>query len=115
MCSVYSNVYGNIEPSPTSADACGEVNDCAAGCQEVGTFSTRGGSQGMYITFTSTLKVYKAEPTSNLVETLPEIQNGYQWPQKRTCVRRKIKKTNKQKNIVGTPVVVYGAVFDEDQ
>ena len=32
------------EPSPTFADACGEVTDCTAGCQEAGMYSTRGGS-----------------------------------------------------------------------
>ena len=35
----------------TSADACGEVTGCDAGCQEVG--RCKGGSQGMYITFAS--------------------------------------------------------------
>ena len=36
-------------PSPTSADASGEVSDCAAGYQEVSMCSTRGESRGMYI------------------------------------------------------------------
>ena len=36
------------EPSPTSADACGEVTGCTASCQEVGTCSTRSESQGTY-------------------------------------------------------------------
>ena len=31
-------------PTPTSADACGEVTGCAASHQEVSTFNTRGGS-----------------------------------------------------------------------
>ena len=44
------------EPSPTSADAFGEVTGCPAGCQEVSTSSTRAGSWVMYITFTSTKK-----------------------------------------------------------
>ena len=51
------------EPSPTSADACGEVTGCTASCQEVSTCSTRGGSQGIYITFASTKQVNKTEPT----------------------------------------------------
>ena len=52
---------GDPEPIPTSAQACGEATGCHAGHREVGRCSTRGGSQGMYITFTST-KVNKAEP-----------------------------------------------------
>ena len=39
--------------------ACGEVNSCDAGCQEVSRCSTRSGFQGMNITFAST-KVNKA-------------------------------------------------------
>ena len=50
------------EPSPTSADAGGEATGCNAGCQEVSRCSTRGGSQGMYITFASS-KMNKVEPT----------------------------------------------------
>ena len=38
---------------PTFADACGEVTSCSVSHQEAGTCSTRGGSQGMYITFAS--------------------------------------------------------------
>ena len=34
------------DPSPISADACGEVTGCNADCQEVDTCSTRGESQG---------------------------------------------------------------------
>ena len=45
------------EPSPTSADACGEVTDCTAGCQKVSMCSTRGGSQGIYITCASAMQV----------------------------------------------------------
>ena len=45
------------EPSPTSADACREVTSCTAGHQEVDMCSTRGGSQGMYITFTPAKKI----------------------------------------------------------
>ena len=40
----------------------GEVTGCEASCQEVSRCSTRGGSQGIYITFASA-KVNKAEPT----------------------------------------------------
>ena len=40
------------EPSPTSAHAYGEVTG-----QDVGMCSTRGGSQGMYITFASAIVV----------------------------------------------------------
>ena len=52
-----------MRPSPTSADACGEVTGFDASCQEVGICSTRGGSQGMYIIFAFTKQVNKAEPT----------------------------------------------------
>ena len=51
----------------------GEVTGCDAGCQEVGTCSTRGGSQGMYITFTAR-----------------NPKQGYQWSLKTTCVYQKV-------------------------
>ena len=59
--------------TPTSADACGEVTSCDAGCQEVGRCSTRGGFQGMYITFASAKQVNKVR----------NPKQGYQWDQNR--------------------------------
>ena len=64
-----------------------------ASCQEVGKCSTRGESWGMYITSTSTKIVNKAEPTLALKPRGDVTRNpkqGYQWPQKRTCVRQKL-------------------------
>ena len=65
------------EPSPTSGDAWGEVTGCDAGNQEVSKCSTRGGSQGMHITFTSAKKWIRQNPLClwNL-EMSPEIQPG---------------------------------------
>ena len=82
------------EPTPTSADACGEVTRCNAGCQEVSRYSTRGGSQGIYITFASAKQVNKAEPTLALKprgeETSLEIQNrGTSGHRNRTHVSAK--------------------------
>ena len=60
---------------------------------EVGKCSTRGGSQGMYITFASAMRI--RQPTLALKPRGDVTRNpkqGYQWPQKRTCVRQKLKK-----------------------
>ena len=60
-----------------------------AGRQEVGKCSTRGESWGMYITFASAKIANKAEPTLALKPRGDVTRNpkqGYQWPQKRTCV-----------------------------
>ena len=68
---------------PTSADACGEVTGCVAGCQAVGMCSTRGGSRGNVHYIVSTKKQIR-QKTIWLLN--PEIQNrGYQWPQKLIC------------------------------
>ena len=72
-----------------------------AGRQEVGKCSTRGESWGMYITFASAKIANKAEPTLALKPRGDVTRNpkqGYQWPQKRTCVRQKLKKKKKKKN-----------------
>ena len=53
------------EPTHTSADACEKVTGCDASYQEVGRCRTRGGSQRMYIAFTSA-KANKAEPILTL-------------------------------------------------
>ena len=74
------------EPSSTFADVCGEVTSCTAGCQEVGMCGTRGGSQGMYITFTSAKKVNKAEPTLAL--------KRYQKSKTGEAVQKKFLKSN---------------------
>ena len=73
-----------------SADACGEMTGCAASRQEVSMCSTRGGSWEMYITVTS---ANKAEPTLALKprgDVTRKPKQGYQWPQKRTCVGQKL-------------------------
>ena len=72
-----------------------------AGRQEVGKCSTRGESWGMYITFASAKIANKAEPTLALKPRGDVTRNpkqGYQWPQKRTCVRQKLFKKNKKKH-----------------
>ena len=74
------------------------------GRQEVGKCSTRGESWGMYITFASAKIANKAEPTLALKPRGDVTRNpkqGYQWPQKRTCVRQKLfkKKKKKKKNV----------------
>ena len=51
------------EPSPISADACGEVTGCTVGCREVGMCSTRSESQGTY-NVRLLLSANKAEPHS---------------------------------------------------
>ena len=88
------------EPSPTSAHACGEVTSCAPAAKRSASGSTRGESWGMYITFASTIIVNKAEPTLDLKPRGDVTRNpkqGYQWPQKRTCVRQKLFKKKKKK------------------
>ena len=58
-----------------------------AGCQEVGTCSARGGSQGTYITFSYTMQI--RQPTLALKPRGDITRNpkqGYQWPQNRTHV-----------------------------
>ena len=74
-----------------------------AGHQEVGKCSTRGESWGMYVTFASAKIANKAEPTMALKPRGDVTRNpkqGYQWPQKRTCVRQKtLKKKKKKKKI----------------
>ena len=56
----------------------------------------------MYITFASAKIANKAEPTLALKPRGDVTRNpkqGYQWPQKRTCVRQKtLKKKNAGKN-----------------
>ena len=54
-------VIALLNPSPTSANACGEVTGCAADHQKVSKCSTRGGSLGMYITLVSTKKPQKIQ------------------------------------------------------
>ena len=63
-----------------------------ASCQEV-ECSTRGGSQETYITFTSAMRI--RQPTLALKPRGDVTRNpkqGYQWPQKWTCVRQKLLK-----------------------
>ena len=74
------------------------------GRQEVSKCSTRGEFWGMYITFASARIANKAEPTLALKPRGDITRNpkqGYQWPQKRTCVRQKLlkKKKKKKKNL----------------
>ena len=81
------------EPSPTYAHAWWGSDWLCAGCQEVSKCSTRGESWGMYITFASAKIANKAEPTLALKPRGDVTRNpkqGYQWPQKRTCVRQKL-------------------------
>ena len=95
----HSSVLGDClfesKPIPNSADACGEVTGCNAGCQEVNTCSTRGGYQGMCITFTFAKKVNKTELTLAL-NPREEIQHrGTRVPKKKdmcllkTCLKNR--------------------------
>ena len=89
-----SNSHNEPKISPARPDI--SINEIGqdrlrAGRQEVGKCSTRGGSQGMYITFTSAMRI--RQPTLALKPRGDVTRNpkqGYQWPQKRTCVRQKI-------------------------
>ena len=67
------------KPSPTSADACGEVISCDAGHQEIGMCSTRGGSWGMYTTFN------KAAPTLDFKPRGDVTRNPKQGTSLRLC------------------------------
>ena len=64
--------------------------------QEVGMYSTRGGSQGMYITFTSTQKMNEAEPTLSLKPRGHVTRNPKTGvsvaPQKDMCPPKTLKK-----------------------
>ena len=67
-----------------------------AGRQEIGKCNTRGGSRGTYITFASAMRI--RQPTLALKPRGDVTRNpkqGYQWPQKWTCVRQKLFKKNK--------------------
>ena len=61
--------------------------------QEVGKCSTRGVSQGTYITFASTMRIRQStlalKPRGDVTRN---PKQGYLWPQKRTCVRKNFKK-----------------------
>ena len=95
--SVWVIAHLNSKPTPTSDDACGEVTGCNTCNQELSRCSTRGRSQGMYITFTSAKQVNKAEPTLALKPRGDVTRNqkqGYQWPQNRTHVSVKNLKEN---------------------
>ena len=61
--------------------------------------STRGGSRGTYITFASAMRL--RQPTLALKPRGDVTRNpkqGYQWPQKWTCVRQKLYKKRKKKD-----------------
>ena len=67
--------------------------------QEVGICSTRGGSQGTYITFASAMRI--RQPTLTLKPRGDVTRNpkqGYQWPRNRTHVSAKktLKKERKK-------------------
>ena len=93
------NCTFETEPSPHLCTCMWGSDRLCAGRQEVGKCSTRGESWGMYITFASAKITNKAEPTLALKPRGDITRNpkqGYQWPQKRTCVRQKLfKKTKK--------------------
>ena len=72
------------------------------------TCSTRGGSQGTYITFASAMRI--RQPALALKPRGDVTRNpkqGYQWPQNRTCVcvcQKYFKKKKKKKKKKGNPV-----------
>ena len=67
----------------------------------------------MYVTFASAKIVNKAEPTLALTPRGDVTRNpkqGYQWPQKRTCVRQKLFKKKKKKKKYKSVVTVARSV-----
>ena len=81
-----------------------EVTACDTGHQEVGTCSTSGGSQGMYITFTTAKKKSnKAEPTPKLKtqrRCYPKSKIGVPLaPQKGNVCPPKTFKKNDEENL----------------
>ena len=68
--------------------------------QEVGKCSTRGGSQGTYITFASAMRI--RQPTLALKPRGDVTRNPKQGPQNRTCVHQKLKKKKKKMTIMST-------------
>ena len=81
------------DPSPTSAHACGEVTGCALAAR-------RSVCVAPEVDLGECTLRNKAEPTLALKPRGDVTRNpkkGYQWPQKRTCVRPKtfLKKENK--------------------
>ena len=87
----YSESTSSNPSNLTSATVCGDRDWLCAGCQEVSKCSTRGGSWGMYIMFASAMQI--RQPTLALKprgDVTGNQKQGYQWPQKWTCVHQKI-------------------------
>ena len=77
----------------TSATVCGDRTGGNAGHQEISNCSTRGGSQGINIMFTSAMRI--RQPTLALKPRRDITKNpkqGYQWPQKGHVYRPNFKK-----------------------
>ena len=85
------------EPSPTSADACGEVTGCVPAAKRLACVVPEVdlGECALHLPLQ---KANKGEPTLVLQTNRRDLSSrrfqkqGYQWPQKRTCVRQKLKK-----------------------
>ena len=98
------------EPSPTYADACGEVTGCAADCQKFSMCSTRGGSPGNVHYIHRHKKWIRQKPTLALNPRGDVTRNpkqGYWQPPKRTCMSTKnfIKERKKFGSILHVYVV----------
>ena len=86
----YSESMSSNPNSLTSAAVRGDRTGCMPAAKRFGKCSSRGGSQGMYIMFASAMRT--RQPTLALKPRGDVTRNpkqGYQWPQKRTCVRPK--------------------------
>ena len=80
------------EPSPTSTHACGEVTGCAPAAKRSACVASEVDLEECTL-HSPTQKANKAEPTLALNPRGDVTRNpnqGYQWPQKRTCVRQKL-------------------------
>ena len=100
--SVHAVARSKSEPNPTSAHACGEVTSCALAAKRSASVAPEV-NLGECTLHSPLQKIAnKAEPTLTLNPRGDVTRNpkqGYQWPQKRTCVCQKLfkKKTKKKK------------------
>ena len=91
LAHIYSESYEFESWQPHLCNNMWGQDRLCAGCQEVSKCSNRGGSWGMYITFASAMQI--RQPTLALKPRGDVTRNpkqGYQWPQKWTCVRQKL-------------------------
>ena len=106
MCSIHQLVFESRQPH--LCNSMWGQDRLRTGHQEVGKCSTRGGSWGTYITFASTMLI--RQPTLALKPRGDVIRNpkqGYQWPQKWTCVHQKLLKKIHQLVLMCNSTIVF--------